>query len=57
MASNEKDEQKLDTEKLAKLRYRVFTLERDNHSTRKLKDNEMVDRIIKMITTEVDNDN
>ena len=57
MAFDEKQEQFLDKEKLAKLCFRVYTLERENYSTRKLKDNEMVDKIIKYITTEVENDN
>ena len=47
----------VDEEKLRKLRYRIFVLERDNYKTKKLKDNEVVDRIIKMIAQEVDNVN
>lgn len=47
----------VDEEKLCKLQYRVFVLERDNYKTKKLKDNEVVDRIIKMIAQEVDNVN
>ena len=45
----------VDEEKLRKLQYRVYVLERDNY--KKLKDNEVVDRIIKMIAQEVDNVN
>lgn len=47
----------IDEEKLRKLQYRVYVLERDNYKTKKLKDNEVVDRIIKMIVQEVDNVN
>ncbi len=47
----------VDEEKLRKLQYRVYVLERDNYKTKKLKDNEVVDRIIKMIAQEVDNVN
>lgn len=47
----------VDEEKLRKLQYRIFFLERDNYKTKKLKDNEVVDRIIKMIAQEVDNVN
>lgn len=47
----------VDEEKLRRLQYRVYVLERDNYKTKKLKDNEVVDRIIKMIAQEVDNVN
>ena len=47
----------VDEEKIRKLQYRVYVLERDNYKTKKLKDNEVVDRIIKMIAQEVDNVN
>ena len=47
----------VDEEKLRKLQYRVYVLERDNYKTKKLKDNEVVDRIIKTIAQEVDNVN
>ena len=47
----------VDEEKLRKLQYRVYVLERDNYKTKKLKDNEVVDHIIKMIAQEVDNVN
>jgi len=56
MEFNEKDAQ-LDNEKLKKLEWRVFSLERENYATRKFKDNEIVERIIRMITAEVENDN
>ena len=47
-------------EKRRKLQYRVFSLERSNEKTsekEKLKDNQVVDTIIKMIAQEVDNVN
>lgn len=47
----------VDEEKLRKLQYRVYVLERDNYRTKKLKDNEVVERIIKMIAQEIDNVN
>lgn len=47
----------IDEEKLRRLQYRVYVLERDNYKTKKLKDNEVVERIIKMIQQEVDNVN
>lgn len=47
----------INEEKLRKLQYRVYVLERDNYKTKKLKDNEVIDRIIKMISQEVDNVN
>ncbi len=47
----------LDEEKLKKLQLRIYQLERDNYKTQKLKDNEIVDKIIKMISQEVDNVN
>lgn len=47
----------LDGEKLKKLQLRIYQLERDNYKTQKLKDNEIVEKIIKMISQEVDNVN
>lgn len=47
----------LDEEKLKKLQLRIYQLERDNYKTQKLKDNEIVEKIIKMISQEVDNVN
>ena len=44
-------------EKLRKLKYRIYNLERENYKTQKYKYNEMVDKIIKMISQEVDNVN
>lgn len=53
----EHNENVVDEEKLRKLQYRIFVLERENYKTKKLKDNEVVERIIKMIRQEVDNVN
>ena len=53
----ENNEVVIDEEKLRKLQYRVYVLERDNYKTKKLTDNEVVARIIKMIAQEVDNVN
>ena len=47
----------IDEEKLRKLKARIFALERENYKTKKMKDNEIVERIIKLISQEVDNDN
>jgi hypothetical protein len=57
MESNYVPGERIDDEKLAKLRYRIFAKERHNAKTRKLKDNEMVKDIIKEIVREVENDN
>lgn len=57
---SENNEIFVDEEKLRKLQYRVFSLERSNEKTsekEKLKDNQVVDTIIKMIAQEVDNVN
>ena len=57
---SENNEIVVDEEKLRKLQYRVFSLERSNEKTsekEKLKDNQVVDTIIKMIAHEVDNVN
>lgn len=44
---NEKKE--LDQTLLKKLEFRIFSLEHENHKTRKLTDNEMIQRIRKVI--------
>lgn len=57
---SENNEIVVDEEKLRKLQDRVFSLERSNEKTsekEKLKDNQVVDTIIKMIAQEVDNVN
>jgi len=57
MDSNKGSKVKLDKEKLDRLKAFVYSLEQRNHSDRKLRDNEMVDKIIKKIMQEVENDN
>jgi len=57
MESNIIDEEEIDKEKLQKLKFRIFGKERTNSKTRKLKDYQMVDDIIKEIMREVDNEN
>lgn len=47
----------IDDAKLQRLKMRVYMMERENYKTKKLKDNEMVDRIIKLIIQEVENVN
>ena len=47
----------IDEAKLQRLKMRVYMLERENYKTKKLKDNEMVERIIKLIMQEVENVN
>lgn len=53
---NNQNEQ-LDESKLQRLKTRVYMMERENYKTKKLKDNEMVERIIKLIIQEVENVN
>jgi len=57
MESNIIDKEEIDKEKLQKLKFRIFGKERTNSKTRKLKDYQMVDDIIKEIMREVDNEN
>lgn len=47
----------LDESKLRRLKTRVYMMERENYKTKKLKDNEMVEKIIKLIIQEVENVN
>lgn len=47
----------IDEEKLKRLKIRVYMMERENYKTKKLKDNEIVDKIIKLIMQEVENVN
>lgn len=47
----------VDEEKLRKLKIRIFLMEKQNFISKKLKDNQMVDQIIKAINQEVKNDN
>ena len=53
---NNQNEQ-LDESKLQRLKTRVYMMERENYKTKKLKDNEMVERIMKLIIQEVENVN
>jgi len=47
----------VDDVKLQRLKMRVYMLERENYKTKKLKDNEMIEKIIKLIIQEVENVN
>lgn len=49
--------EQLDESKLQRLKTRVYMMERENYKTKKLKDNEMVEKIIKLIIQEVENVN
>lgn len=57
MEFNPQEQIVLDEEKLKKLQLRIYHLERENYKTKKLKDNEVVEKIIKLISQEVDNVN
>lgn len=57
MESNDR-KLELNQDSLKMLRNRIYLMERENHKTKKYKDNEMVERIRKLIEAEVDkNDN
>ena len=47
----------VDDAKLQRLKMRVYMMERENYKTKKLKDNEMVEKIIKLIIQEIENVN
>lgn len=47
----------VDDVKLQRLKMRVYMMERENYKTKKLKDNEMVEKIIELIIQEVENVN
>lgn len=47
----------IDEEKLRRLKIRISSLEHENYKTKKLKDNEIINKIIKLITEEIENDN
>ena len=57
MEFNPQDQIVLDEEKLKKLQLRIYLLERENYKTKKFKDNDVVEKIIKLISQEVDNVN
>lgn len=44
----------LNPDTLKILKHRIYKMERENYKTKKFKDNEMVDRIRKLIEAEVD---
>lgn len=53
----EHQDELVDEVKLQRLKMRVYMFERENYKTKKLKDNEMVEKIIKLIIQEVENVN
>jgi hypothetical protein len=55
--NTEHQDELVDDVKLQRLKMRVYMLERENYKTKKLKDNEMVEKIIKLIIQEVENVN
>ena len=55
--NTEHQDELVDDVKLQRLKMRVYMMERDNYKTKKLKDNEMVEKIIKLIIQEVENVN
>ena len=55
--NTEHQDELVDNVKLQRLKMRVYMLERENYKTKKLKDNEMVEKIIKLIIQEVENVN
>ena len=57
VVNNNNQNEQLDESKLQRLKTRVYMMERENYKTKKLKDNEMVERIIKLIIQEVENVN
>ena len=57
ISNTEHQDELVDDVKLQRLKMRVYMLERENYKTKKLKDNEMVEKIIKLIIQEVENVN
>lgn len=57
IVDTDKQNESLDESKLQRLKTRVYMMERENYKTKKLKDNEMVEKIIKLIIQEVENVN
>ena len=53
--NTEHQDELVDDVKLQRLKMRVYMMERENYKTKKLKDNEMVEKIIKLIIQEVEN--
>ena len=55
MESNNSDNKiVLNPEVVKTLKHRIYVMERENHKTKKFKDNEMVDRVRKHIEAEVE---
>lgn len=57
VVNTDNQSESLDESKLQRLKTRVYMMERENYKTKKLKDNEMVEKIIKLIIQEVENVN
>lgn len=57
VVNTEHQDELVDDLKLQRLKMRVYMMERENYKTKKLKDNEMVEKIIKLIIQEVENVN
>lgn len=57
VVNTDNQNEQLDELKLQRLKTRVYMMERENYKTKKLKDNEMVEKIIKLIIQEVENVN
>ena len=55
--NTEHQDELVDDVKLQRLKMRVYMMERENYKTKKLTDNEMVEKIIKLIIQEVENVN
>ena len=55
--NTEHQDELVDDVNLQRLKMRVYMMERENYKTKKLKDNEMVEKIIKLIIQEVENVN
>ncbi|MFA6887568.1 MAG: hypothetical protein WCQ65_11460 [Fermentimonas sp.] len=54
MDSNENSKIVLDPHVVNVLKNRIYVMERENHKTKKFKDNEMVDKVRKLIEAEVE---
>ncbi len=57
VVNTDNQNESLDESKLQRLKTRVYMMERENYKTKKLKDNEIVEKIIKLIIQEVENVN
>lgn len=54
MESNSTNKDELKPDSLRMLKLRIYHMEKENFKTKKFKDNQMVDRIRKLIEAEVD---